>query len=169
MDESESNVPASDVKKKRIYDPGRTDIRYRGPLSCRAFKVLGWISIAALHVVFLMQLDTRMDPGMTEPLRIPTMLFSAFSGMAVPLFLMANYALILNETEAYLKQIFRYLGAALLVAGLSLLVYHRYAAGIAGRIFGDQALASAFLDRLLHTAMPTWVWGSPFRSSCCLP
>ena len=55
-------------KKKRIryYEERKKDIRYRGPLSYRAFKILGWLCIIIAQVVVLMNLDMRIDPYAVE-------------------------------------------------------------------------------------------------------
>lgn len=87
-------------KKQRKYDTEH-DIRYRGPLSYRTFKILGWICIALSQVALMLTLQSRLDPGMTDALRTPTMVLKLLSNLALPFFLIANFALILNAVEGY--------------------------------------------------------------------
>ena len=55
-------------KKQRKYDT-ESDIRYRGPLSYRTFKILGWLCIALSQVAVLLTMEARLDPGMADALR----------------------------------------------------------------------------------------------------
>ncbi len=140
-------------KKRRRFDT-ENDIRYRGPLSYRTFKILGWICIALSQVAVLMTVDARMDPGMAEVLQTPTTALNLLANLALPFLLIANFALILNHSEGYAVQIRRYAALALMVLILSVILFSRYAVGTAAIAIGDRREAMAFLESWFWEASP---------------
>lgn len=141
-------------EKKRIYTVGRADMRYRGPLSYRALKVLGWLCIVATHVVVLMNLDVRLDPTMEEVFRVPSGILSLVSNMSVPLLLIANFALILNASEGYHRQLIRYFFCFIGLAAATIFLYERYVVGAAAVLLQDRQLAEGVLEGIFRTATP---------------
>ena len=136
-------------KKLRRYDT-ENDIRYRGPLSYRAFKILGWICIALSQVAVLLTLEARMDPSMTAVLRTPTTVVKLLSNLALPFLLIANFALILNAVEGYGKQLIRFGGFALAVVAGSVVVFQRYILGSVAVFMGGRQEAAAFISGVFH-------------------
>lgn len=54
-------------KRKKIHEVDlETDIRYRGPLSDRSFKILGWLCLALSQIVMLFNLVSGIAPGCTD-------------------------------------------------------------------------------------------------------
>ena len=147
-------------KKKRIryYEEGKKDIRYRGPLSYRAFKILGWLCIIIAQVVVLMNLDMRIDPYAVEIFDRPATILNSISALSVPFLLMANFALILNASEGYHRQIIRYFLTFSGVAALSILLYLRYIVGAAEVLLGDRAMARTLLESTIVELLPTGYW-----------
>ncbi len=147
-------------KKKRIryYEEGKKDIRYRGPLSYRAFKILGWLCIIIAQVVVLMNLDMRLDSYTVEIFDRPATILNSISTLSVPFLLMANFALILNASEGYHRQIIRYFLTFSGVAALSILLYLRYIVGAAEVLLGDRAMAKTLLESLIVELLPTGYW-----------
>ena len=142
-------------EKKRIYTEGREDIRYRGPLSYRAFKILGWLCIVLSQVVVLMRLDVRLDPSMSEVFKAPIDILSAVSKMSVPLLLIANFSLILNASEGYHRQLIRYLLTLGGVAILSIFLYERYLVGSASVILGSREMGESAIQLLFRMTVPS--------------
>jgi hypothetical protein len=136
-------------KKQRKYDTEH-DIRYRGPLSYRTFKILGWICIALSQVAVLLTLEARLDPGMTDALRTPTMVLKLLSNLALPFLLIANFALILNAGEGYGKQLARFGGIALAVVAGSVALFQRYIVGSVAVFMESRQEAVAFLSDMFH-------------------
>ena len=126
------------------------DIRYLGPLSYRAFKLLGWICIILSQVVVLLMLESKLDPTMTEILVKPIATLSSLSSLALPFLLIANFALILNHSEGYASQIRKYAILAVLVLALSVLLYSRYIVGTAAIVTEDRAAAKALIEKVFH-------------------
>ena len=138
-------------KKQRKYDT-ENDIRYRGPLSYRSFKILGWICIALSQVVVLLTLEARMDPGMADALQTPTTVLNLLSNMALPFLLIANFALILNASEGYGRQLARFGGIALAVVAGSVVLFQRYIVGSVAILTESRQDAVALLDVMFHAA-----------------
>ena len=142
-------------EKKRIYTEGREDIRYRGPLSYRAFKILGWLCIVLSQVVVLMRLDVRLDPSMSEVFKAPIDILSAVSKMSVPLLLIANFSLILNASEGYHRQLIRYFLTLSGVAVLSIFLYERYLVGSVSVILGSREMGESAIQLLFRMTVPS--------------
>lgn len=138
-------------KKQRKFDV-ENDIRYRGPLSYRAFKILGWICIALSQVALLLTLEVRMDPSMTDALRTPTTVLNLLSNMALPFFLIANFALILNTGEGYGRQLARFGGIALAIVAGSVVLFQRYIVGSVAIFTESRQEAITFLTDMFHMA-----------------
>ena len=136
-------------KNQRKYDT-ENDIRYRGPLSYRSFKILGWICIALSQVAMLLTLEARLDPGMADALRTPTMVLKLLSNLALPFLLIANFALILNAGEGYGKQLARFGGIALAVVAGSVALFQRYIVGSVTVFMESRQEAVAFLSDMFH-------------------
>ena len=136
-------------KKLRKYDT-ENDIRYRGPLSYRSFRILGWICIALSQVAMLLTLKARLDPSMADVLGMPTTVLKLLSNMALPFLLIANFALILNAGEGYGKQLARFGGISLAVVAGSVVLYQRYIVGSFAIFMESRQEAVTFLSEIFH-------------------
>lgn len=117
------------------------DISYRGPLSYRAFKALGWLCIVISQVVVLLNLEAKLDPTMVEYLSTPISVLGSIADLALPFLLIANFALILNHSEGYKSQLLRYGGLSAAIAIISIALFSRYAVGTVAIVAGDRATA----------------------------
>ena len=142
-------------EKERIYTEGREDIRYRGPLSYRALRILGWICIVIGQVLVWMNLKVRLDPEATEVLKSPSGILTAISGLSVPLLLIANFALILNAGERYRGQLIRYFLISGGIALLAVFLYERYLVGSAAVLLGSREMAEASIELLVRRSVPS--------------
>jgi hypothetical protein len=136
---------AAKKEKKLSRMTAEQDIRYRGPLSYRAFKLLGWACIVLSQVVVLLTLESKLDPTMTDILVRPIATCSALSSLALPFLLIANFALILNHSEGYASQIRKYTILVVIVLAVSVLLYSRYIVGTAAILTEDRAAAKALI------------------------
>jgi hypothetical protein len=130
------------------------DIRYRGPLSYRTYKVLGWVCILLSQIVTVLSLVSKADPAAAEELQSVSLILDSLSSLALPFLLIANFALILNHSEGYAVQIRRYAALALMVLILSVILFSRYAVGTAAIATGDRREAMAFLESWFWEASP---------------
>lgn len=158
METQESTSVQKKKKRIRYYEEGKKDIRYRGPLSYRAFKILGWLCIIIAQVVVLMNMDMRLDPYAVVIFDRPATILNSISTLSVPFLLMANFALILNASEGYHRQIIRYFLTFSGVAALSILLYLRYIIGAAEVLLGDRAMAKTLLESMIVELLPTGYW-----------
>ena len=112
-------------EKTRIYEfEKHADMNYRGHFSYRSLKILGWICIILSQVVVVMNLGMQADPSLARSYQIPASVFSSVAGMAIPLFLIANFGRILNASESMTAQLSRYGLSMAGIIAVSLLVFH---------------------------------------------
>lgn len=137
---------AAKREKRLARMTSEQDLRYRGPLSYRAYKILGWVCILLSQVVVLLTLESKLDPTMTDILQAPITTLKAASDLALPFLLIANFALILNHSEGYGSQIRRYVIMVSLVVVLTVFLFSRYAIGTVAIVTGDRAQALALLQ-----------------------
>lgn len=139
-----------EAKLMRKYDT-ENDIRYLGPLSYRSFKIMGWLCLAMSQVVVLLELERKFDPSMAAELFMPITVLHLLSNMALPFFLIANFALILNAADGYKRQLLMYGAFSLAIVAVSVFGFQRYAIGIADFITNEEQNASAYLYDLFYT------------------
>ena len=138
------------AKKQKKLDrmTAEQDIRYRGPLSYRGFKILGWACIVLSQVALLLTLEAKLDPTMTEALQTPITLLRSVADLALPFLLIANFALILNHSEGYGSQLRKYFILNVLVVGVSVFLFSRYAVGTVAIATGDRTAARQMLEEI---------------------
>lgn len=105
------------AKKRRklpgILDP---DIRYRGPLNYQHLRIIGWLSFALSVLGMVLSIATMMNSvtGVNTP-EVVIELLKGLKDLMMPLFLLANFSLILAARSSYKKIIFFYLAMTLLI------------------------------------------------------
>lgn len=138
-DHIESNEQASeDVKngkkkrkRKKISDiTFENDIRYRGPMSYRWLRIFAWVAIICAQSAIILTMGMKVDANIAKNYTGLTMFLSIFGTLSVPLFLMANFALIINAKNGYKRLIASYAFMALVIFLIFVLAYQRYILGI---------------------------------------
>ncbi|MBR4656943.1 MAG: hypothetical protein IKO68_10350 [Oscillospiraceae bacterium] len=137
---------AAKKEKKFARMTSEQDIRYRGPLGYRAFKLLGWLCIVLSQAVVMMNLKAQLDPAAEAALQDPIRILSSVADLALPFLLIANFALILNHSEGYGTQLLRYFFLNLLVVGASVFLFARYGVGTLAVFTEDCAQAMQILQ-----------------------
>ena len=115
-------------RKIHEFDPSR-DMKYRGPLSYRHFKILGWLCIALSQVGVLLSLGSRLSAEMAPRLAPHMPIVQILGNLALPLLLFANYAIILNAREGYKQLLIRYAALVAAIALVFMVIYTRYFRG----------------------------------------
>ena len=112
-------------KKKRLPPWEKPDIRYRGPLSYRCIRILGWVffAVSQLAVIFSVAGKLEIFKGNSEFL---SSIFDICGSMMMPLFLLANISIILRNRKALPKLLIFHAGMALGIAFLYYFVTERY-------------------------------------------
>ena len=82
-----------------------SDISYRGPLSSREFKILGWLCIVLAQVVVMMKLGGKINPVLGEKFSGMSGWIQTLAEMALPFLLISNFAVMLNNRKSYKNQI----------------------------------------------------------------
>ena len=124
---NEDNLTAYDHKK---IDK---DIRFRGPLSYRYFRLIGWMCMSIMFISmvlgFAMKLRgifSEIPPEQTAAFSMASEIMSYFSAMPLPLFLIANFAIILQQKNNY-KKLIKSFGIILIGIYLGFIfVYYHY-------------------------------------------
>ena len=134
---AEENTPINDKKKnkhqkkpkKDIFDI-KKDIWYRGPISYRHLKILGWICLIIYQVAFVISIGNSM--GME--LDVGVLSDSTFTGnihsMALPLMIVSIFAVLLSKRDSYKETIILYGVLAFGLSVLFLLFYYHYILGL---------------------------------------
>ena len=128
------------------------DIRYRGPLSYRHFKILGWLCIALSQVVFLASFIERISPETAASYSILITILSSVASLSVPFLLFANFSQILDDRDGYKRPMITFGLASGLIIMFFLIIYYRYVIGIGSKITGQEpgAVISALNDLFSH-------------------
>ncbi len=125
-------------KKKRfmLHEINATnDIKYRGPLSYRHLRIIGWLSFALTQAGILMAYGSSLDKSIAKLLGdIPSFL-QGFSGFMMPLFLLATFSTILMAKNGYKRLILQYTGAIIGIYALFAFVYEHYLVGLTNSLF----------------------------------
>lgn len=137
--------------RSKLYEKSRKkDIRYRGPLSYRHFRILGWICIAVSQVVVFMSIAERFAAETMASYESLQMVLSYISTLSLPLLLFASFAVILDFSKGYKMQLLTKGAAAAAVIVFFELFYCRYFAGGLAKIVGQET-ASDILTALQST------------------
>lgn len=116
------------MASKRIKWRDRTpanDIKYGGFLSYRHVRIIGWVFmiVAQLSVVF--EFNVRLNPASEAGLQPWISAFKTIASLPLPLFMLANFSVILQGREGFKRLIIFYGSLALgLYALANLLVLH---------------------------------------------
>ncbi len=105
------------------------DIRYRGPLSYRYFKIFGWICLALSQLVILFRLISNIAPPEMLPSTASLTAMAFFGSLAIPFLLIGNFARILNNRYEYKRQIMVNGIASLAIIALFLFIFFHYILG----------------------------------------
>ena len=118
----------------------RNDIKYNPPLSYRHIRIFGWLMMAllTLSIVFSSLGGLyELDETLVSPINFVLAgdITGYFGQLAIPFFLLANFALILSSRENVKKLVIFHASMALLIIALYLLCYDRYIVGLANYVF----------------------------------
>ena len=77
------------------------DLRYRGPLSYRDFKIIGWGCIIVAQIIVLMKLGVKINTGLDQRLNGWVNILTWIAPLALPFLLMSNFAVMLDNRKSY--------------------------------------------------------------------
>ena len=103
------------------------DMRYRGPLSYFGLRALGWgaLVIACIGILLMIAMKFGVIPSNPGLENLSTILRGFVSAM-MPLFLLANYSLILREQYKFKKNLLTFGALTLVFAGVFYFIVEHY-------------------------------------------
>ena len=102
------------------------DIRYRGPLSYRYIRIIAW-GITIFFQAYILNLKLRIRTGQDVEAGNHFNLYSNLASLVMPLFLIAVFAVILNNQDKYRNMILIYSAGSVGIIALYFCVIERYA------------------------------------------
>ena len=164
-----TGVPGKKKRKRvKIYDiTAENDIKYRGFLSYRHLRILGWIAMAMTVINIFLAAGMKISPQVSEKYDGLHEFLGFFAEFGIFLFLFANFAVIIDKKSSYKSLFILYGTVSAGFVGLFAIVYYRYLynsvssiASITGKkvasndILGGSFISfNVFLDLLLCTAV----------------
>ena len=156
----ESSTEAEEGKNKKKKRPKKDiyaytkDIWYRGPLSYRHLKLLGWLCIVLSQVGNVLAIGNKMGMDLEVPVFSNSSLMTNISDSALPLLLISIFGFLLSKRNAYKEALVMYGFLALGLIGLFILAYNHYILGLIEPIVGtDREGAELFLNAFLGEAI----------------
>ncbi len=142
------------LKRRReellIGNVNEKDIKYRGPLSYRYFRIIAWVSIAITQIGVLAKGAVKIDASHAERYKSIAFNTSIFASLIVPMFLIANFSVVLSNVENYKSQILKFAGLAAAVFCGYMLFYERYVVGLVDAFIGSRKKSKELLGELMQ-------------------
>ena len=143
-------------RRKEIYEYTlKNDIKYRGPLSYRMLKIVGWIALAFSQYLLLAKLQNSVLK-IDEPIAFGNTINGIIVDLALPLLLFGNFALLLNGQNKFRTHFLINGGASLAFIIVYFIVYQRYAIGFASVFTDTRAGAITSVDKLFYLLNATY-------------
>ena len=122
-------------KKIKLRDRTlKNDIKFKGPLSYRELRIIGWAFIVLAQIAVILNLNTKINPANGIYLDGWANFFQALSYFSLPLFLVANMACIIQKRDNFKNMLLFYGGAALGMYLLGNFVVFHYGRGLMNSI-----------------------------------
>lgn len=115
----------------------KPDIKYRGPLSYRWLRIIGWLAFAVSQIAAIIGVATNLGAA-TGDTTIAQNILSSFGTLMMPLFLLANFALILQSRRSYKFILTIHGGLTVIIILLYYLIVERYMLAIFNLITDDK-------------------------------
>lgn len=128
------------------------DIGYRGALSYRHLRIIGWICFALGEIGMFMSIAMKINEALPASYPVFIYIFDFIYGLAMPCFLLANFSIILNAKDAYKKLLIRFGALTAAVFAVFFLFFGHYAMGIGTAYLGGRAETLEFVDMLLQSS-----------------
>ncbi len=123
-------------------------IKYRGPFSYRTIRFFGYILmlLGQAYIIYSIVSKVANVPSWSEDL---FNVFEVLSIFAVPLFLMANFCVIMSSNKNIKRYLIFYTAVAIGIYLLIVFIYYRYVYGISYQITdGDKEAAFEFSETI---------------------
>lgn len=149
MSKRENEKGEKKKKHRKIHEiTAENDIRYRGPLSYRHFKIFGWFCLVCAQIGLIANTGLHLFPEKAARFTDLAEIMGALGDLALPFILFANFSIILNTREGYKNMLLRYTGLVLSIWLTFLLFYIRYLRGALVLIGGPQLTPELFVPKI---------------------
>ena len=139
-------------RRVRLYERGaHDDIKYRGPLSYRAFQIIGWICLVVTQAVVLITMASKANPTTADHYARMAEGLSYLAAMSLPFLLLASFATMLNHNTSYLMQLVKNLGLLLALAAMFYIAIYHYVLGSLTALDPEPGRAMRFLENLIYS------------------
>ncbi len=145
-------------KRKKIHNLHRTaenDIRYRGPLSYRHLLIMGWLGIVFMVIGIWTNLGITMDPNSPTWIITLNRVCNFVGSIALPMLLLANFCIILDEKKTYSQLLKQYAVLTLVIVALYMLLYGRYLTGIVHLFTQDAKKTNVIVTAIIQEGTRT--------------
>jgi hypothetical protein len=135
------------------YDrTSENDIRYKGPLSYRHLMIFGWACICLMILGRITTLGVKINPNQPQWYLVLDKICNTLGGFSLPLFLLANFAIILDKKKTYKQQLIKFGGLSLLIVVLFVIVKEFYLVGFVNAFLENRAESNELILELLNEA-----------------
>lgn len=136
-------------KMKMVKITPETDIKYRGPLSYRHLRIIGWLAFAISQIAVILALAGKVDPNIAAGSEGWRTFLNAFHDLMMPLFLVANFSFILRGHTKFKSLFIKFGVLSLAFAAGYYLIYEHYVVGFVGAFVGDRALGRDIIEEMI--------------------
>ncbi len=146
MEEQTLTKPKRAWRRKDIHQvTPENDSLFRGPLSYRHFRIIGWALLVISQIGMILGAYSQLTNN--NAAGVASTVFTFFSALPAPLFLIAAFSQILVAKDGYRRLIIVYVAGAVGIFLLFVVVYFHYLLGYIGA-FGVQGNALELLIQL---------------------
>ena len=152
--ENTQQATTGKAKRRRVklYERGtHDDIKYRGPLSYRAFQIIGWICLVITQAVVVITMASKANPDTANHYATMAEGLSYIAAMSLPFLLLASFATMLNHNTSYHMQLLKNLGLMLALAVLFYVGIYHYVAGSLSVMDPEPGHAERFIENMVYS------------------
>ena len=136
------------LNKAREKHMSRPDIKYRGPLSYRALRIIGWIAMACAQAIIFSSLSYRLV-GFSQFNDTQLMIMRFVSQLATPLFIIASFSLVLSGQRKIYHFLLIYGLGYLGIGSAICLFYGRYINSLFVRLGLSETIVNSYVTEFL--------------------
>ena len=119
------------------------DIKFKGFLSYRHLRIIGWVFLAIAQIAVVFKIAIAVDKTLTSSLEPWINVISFFSDIPLPLFLLANLAVILQKKDDFKYLLIKFGGMALGMYALANIIVLHYGYGMVHALFSGADVYTA--------------------------
>ncbi|HCI73806.1 MAG TPA: hypothetical protein DHV42_04610 [Lachnospiraceae bacterium] len=126
------------------------DIKYRGPLSYQHLLIFGWLCISFKVLGVLTSLAISLDKNQPQWIYTLHSVGETLGYFALPLFLIANFAIILDKKKTYKQQLMKFGGLSLGIVLIFIIVKEHNLLELFTAVLGNREEANKILTDALY-------------------